>query len=261
MEHASVHDFLEETARVAGAVLRDYFGTSLTRNIKSHKDDFSTEADHASERIVIEAIRAQFPDDAILAEESGTFSGTTPYTWIIDPLDGTYNFAHGKDAFGVMIARAYQDEIIDAALYNPLREQFAIGSKGEGAFFNGERAEPVMPQLPGETQWLFGTTPHDTAQTEQAELIRVLAEEYGYTDHFSLRSACQNGLELLQGDVTGYILNYAYPWDLGPLDLLAAEAGYTVMQLTGEPYKWNEEHYGFLIAAPSVAETLIQYIV
>jgi myo-inositol-1(or 4)-monophosphatase len=108
MTHAPPLEFSIEAAKQAGSIVCSYRGKELTRSIKTSARDFATEADVAAENHIITAIQKQFPHDAIVAEESGSHNKKgADYTWIIDPLDGTYNFSVGSDDFGVMIARAH----------------------------------------------------------------------------------------------------------------------------------------------------------
>jgi myo-inositol-1(or 4)-monophosphatase len=96
-------EFAQATAHAAGALLRDYYQRGVTAEYKG-EIDLVTEADRESERLILDRIRAAYPDHAILAEESGADMQVSPYRWIVDPLDGTTNFAHGFPAFSVTMA-------------------------------------------------------------------------------------------------------------------------------------------------------------
>src|SRR4051812_43373560 len=92
-----------EIAREAGALLSGYFDRNIGFELKAEYD-LVTEADRASERLVIDRLRSHFPSHAIVAEESGSHSGASDYRWYVDPLDGTTNFAHGFPMFNVTLA-------------------------------------------------------------------------------------------------------------------------------------------------------------
>ena len=100
-----------EIAREAGALLSDYFARRVKVELKG-EFDLVTEADRASERLILERLRSHYPSHAIVAEETGAHSGTSEYRWYVDPLDGTTNFAHGFPMFNVTLALECDGELI-----------------------------------------------------------------------------------------------------------------------------------------------------
>lgn len=126
-----------DAARLAGDVLMKLIGEPLEIREKGRRADLVTLADGASERAVLERLRADFPDAAFLGEESGAQAGTSRERWIIDPLDGTTNFAHGYPIFCVSLAFEREGRVIAAVVHAPaLRETFAA-ELGAGATLNG----------------------------------------------------------------------------------------------------------------------------
>ncbi len=126
-----------DLARQAGALLRDGFGHAA--DIR-HKGviDLVTEYDLRSERLIMDGVRRAFPHDAWLAEEGG-LRGSGEARWLIDPLDGTVNFAHGVPIFAVSIAFVQAGEPVLGVIYDPLRDELFQASTGSGAFLNGRR--------------------------------------------------------------------------------------------------------------------------
>lgn len=133
-------NFAIETARDAGRILLEKFGRKI--NISKKADiDLVTEADLASEKLVIERIKSHFPKHAILAEESGNaviLDGVNKYKWIIDPLDGTTNFAHGYPCFAVTLALEHDGETIIGVTFDPTRNELFAAEKGRGATRDGK---------------------------------------------------------------------------------------------------------------------------
>ncbi|MBL7736732.1 MAG: inositol monophosphatase [Chitinophagaceae bacterium] len=134
---------LKETlinATEAGAeVLKTYFNSkTLKISNKEGINNLVTEADHAAEKAIMETIRQQFPDHFILSEESGEMATESEYKWIIDPIDGTVNYAHGIPLCCVSIGLEHKGKMILGAVYNPLLKEFFLAEKGQGATFNGE---------------------------------------------------------------------------------------------------------------------------
>src|SRR3954465_196533 len=126
-------------AREAGALLMQYFHQGLKIEYKGDAD-LVTAADRASETLIRERIRAQFPSHDVLGEEQGLSDSGSEYRWYVDPLDGTTNFAHGYPVFCVSIAlvRENDGQLEVGVLYDPTRNELFAGERGQGATLNGK---------------------------------------------------------------------------------------------------------------------------
>ena len=131
-------DAAAEIAREAGALLTGYFERRVAFELKG-EFDLVTEADRASERLVVERLRARFPSHSIVAEEGGGHAGPSDYRWYVDPLDGTTNFAHGFPVYNVTLALEQAGELIAGVIFDPNRQEMFSAERGSGAFLNGER--------------------------------------------------------------------------------------------------------------------------
>lgn len=137
----TVLNFAIQTARDAGAILVDRLGRALQVSNKGDID-LVTEADLASEKFIIDRIKSHYPRHAILAEESGVtefIEGTSEWKWIIDPLDGTTNYAHGYPCFCVSIGLERAGSVEVAVIYDPMRDEMFAAERGQGATLNGRR--------------------------------------------------------------------------------------------------------------------------
>lgn len=123
-------------SKEAGEIIRNGFGKKLTLEYKSNVTDYATNIDKASEEKIIDFIRKEFPTHNILTEESGKSDGSSDYTWVIDPLDGTMNFAHGLPIFSVSIGLMKNDEIILGVIYDVMMDIIYSSEKGSGTFAN-----------------------------------------------------------------------------------------------------------------------------
>lgn len=144
MGHRYLCAMLKETlinATEAGAeVLKHYFNSkTLKISNKEGVNNLVTEADHAAEKAIIETIQESFPDHFILSEEAGEMKMESAYKWIIDPIDGTVNYAHGIPLCCVSIGVEKDGQIVMGAVYNPLLNEFYLAEKGKGATLNGEK--------------------------------------------------------------------------------------------------------------------------
>jgi myo-inositol-1(or 4)-monophosphatase len=226
-------DFATETVRDAGAVLRDYYRTGVTVKYKG-EIDLITEADHASEALILQRIRSAYPDCAILSEESGASANSSAAMWIADPLDGTTNFAHGLPIFSVTLALLVNDVIEVGATYDPIYDELYTALRGQGAYLNGERLR--VSSAPALDKALLVTGfPYDR-RTNPNNNIRQ------FTD-FSLRaqgvlrlgSAALDLGAVAAGRLDGYWEFKINPWDIAAGVLQVTEAGGQVTMPDGSP--------------------------
>ncbi len=132
-------NFAMETAREAGQILLEKFGRKINISLKGDIN-LVTEADLASEKMIVEKIRSHYPRYSILAEESGAATiDESVWKWIIDPLDGTTNYAHGYPCFCVTLALEHKGEIVVGATFDPTRDEMFSAEKGSGATLNGRK--------------------------------------------------------------------------------------------------------------------------
>ena len=124
-------------AREAGALIDGYLQRHIGFELKG-EFDLVTEADRASERLIVDRLKKMFPTHAIVAEEGGGQEGSSEFRWYVDPLDGTTNFAHGFPAFNVTLALERAGELIAGVVFDPLRNEMFSAEKGAGAFLNGQ---------------------------------------------------------------------------------------------------------------------------
>ena len=134
-----LQETLIKATRAGAAVLEKFFNAKdLHITNKEGINNLVTEADHAAEKAIIETIRAAFPDHYLLTEESGELPTSSNYKWIIDPIDGTVNFANGIPICCVSIGVEKDGQMIHGAVYNPIFNEFYLAEKGKGATLNGQ---------------------------------------------------------------------------------------------------------------------------
>ena len=216
-----------------GKVLKDHFGR-LNAVSKKGAIDLVTEADIKSEAAIIETIARAFPDHAILAEESGHRSGSGG-RWIIDPLDGTTNFAHNLPLFCVSIAFALDDAVVAGFVMAPLLGELFVGVKGAGAQLNGT---PIAVSTTARlTDSLLVTGfPYDHLDLLDelvARFSRCLSATQGLR---RLGSAALDLCYVACGRFEGFWEQHLKPWDTAAGFLIAEEAGARTTLFSGAPY-------------------------
>jgi myo-inositol-1(or 4)-monophosphatase len=230
-------NFAIQTARDAGQVLLEKFG----RNIKvSKKGDINlvTEADLASEALIVERIRSYYPRHSILAEESGeslaVIEGENIWKWIIDPLDGTTNYAHGYPCFCVTIALEHQGEIVLGVTYDPTRDELFAAEKGQGASLNGRKIRVSDAENLGDALIVTGF-PYDFAQRKDFahHLTEFLLRARGVRRD---GSAAIDMAYVACGRFDGFWEEGLNPWDVAAGLLLIHEAGGRVSYYDDTPF-------------------------
>jgi len=217
-------NFAVETAREAGQILLERFGRKINV-FKKGEINLVTEADLASEKLIIEKIRSYYPKHAILAEESGAaaLNADSEWKWIVDPLDGTTNYAHGYPCFCVTVALEYKGEIVLGVTFDPTRDELFAAEKGNGATLNGRQIRVSETGNLNESLIVTGF-PYD-------------AKERGdFTRHFTefvvkARGLRRDGSAAIDmayvacGRFDGFWEEGLNPWDVAAGVLLIEEAG------------------------------------
>ena len=221
-----------------GKVLREHFG-KLESVRKKGAIDLVTEADIQSEAAIIDTIAEAFPDHAILAEESGAHAGSG-CRWIIDPLDGTTNFAHNLPLFCVSIALAVDDRILAGFVLAPLLGELFVGVKDQGAQLNGT---PIfVSNTPNLADSLLVTGfPYDHQtifEPLMGRFSRCLRATQGVR---RLGSAALDLCYVASGRFDGFWEQHLKPWDTAAGFLVATEAGARTTVFSGAPYAIDED--------------------
>ena len=210
-------------AHQAGLLLAQRFGKAHSVN-KKGGIDLVTEADLGSEKIIKGIIGAAFPNDRILAEESGDSGGDADGVWIIDPLDGTTNYAHHIPIFAVSIAFACKGEILYGLVHNPVSGELFSATKGGGAFKNNAPIRVSEVDSVFESLLVTGF-PYDLATRMEglmARLTSVLGASQGVR---RLGSAALDLCFVAAGRFEGFWEENLHPWDTAAGALILTEAG------------------------------------
>ncbi len=249
-----------KAARAAGAIInRAALDVEAVRISQKQVNDFVTEVDHNSERIIIETLLGAYPDHGILAEESGATHGNpnADHIWIIDPLDGTTNFIHGFPYYCVSIALQVQGRLEQAVIYDPTRNDLFTATKGRGAFMNDRRIR-VSKRTRLEECLLatgFPFRPEDDFNKYLSLMGDVMQRTAG------LRRPGAAALDLAYvaaGFSDGFFELGLKPWDMAAGALLITEAGGLVGNFTGEANYL--EHQECLAAAPRIYAQLVPIV-
>jgi fructose-1,6-bisphosphatase/inositol monophosphatase family enzyme len=223
---------LVEVVYKAGAVLLEKWpngnGKNKALNIEIKGDGSAvTEADFASNTLIVDALKKLYPNDGIISEELEIPNPRPSSVWIIDPLDGTQSFIDGKDDFSILVAKVINHQVESAIMYFPAQNITAVAKKGQGAFINGKKVKVSNNKVP----------------REKSVYIRNLEtnkEPWMYLERMDSGRAL---LAVATGEFDGAIIKMTKhkEWDIAAPTLVIEEAGGVVLDQNGEKINFNND--------------------
>ncbi|NOY87783.1 MAG: inositol monophosphatase [FCB group bacterium] len=233
-ELKSYLNFAMEWAKGAGDILYRGFNQTKQINYKGRIDPV-TQFDLQSERFIISRIEKTFPEYSILAEEGDTIENNSSFCWVIDPLDGTVNYAHKIPIYTVSIALQYNRQTIVGVVYDPERDELFSAAKGLGAFLNRKRIK-VSPQKKLERSLLATGFAYNIGTARKNNLgmfARMMKQAQAVR---RLGSAALDLCWVATGRFDGFWEYYLHPWDTAAAILMVEEAGGKVSKISGGSY-------------------------
>ena len=226
--------FAEQTARGAGDILKKRFNQAHRVRYKGRIDPV-TEADVKAEGFIVSRIKKVYPEHSILAEEGSDRESRSPFRWVIDPLDGTVNYAHGFPVYCVSVAVEHEGRPVAGAVYDPERDEMFGAAVGLGAKLNGRRIHVTEVQRLDRAMLATGFS-YSVATARRNNLgyfARMVKTAQAVRRP---GSAAIDLCWLACGRVDGFWELHLHPWDTAAAALLVTEAGGLVTRFDGSPY-------------------------
>jgi len=226
--------FGAETARDAGALLRRGFNRRMAISYKG-SIDLVTQYDVKAEKLITARIRKRYPSHDFLAEEGSDRESLSPYRWVIDPLDGTVNYAHGFPVYCVSIAVEYEEEAIGAAVYDPERDEMFTAGRGLGSRLNGKRIHVTKESRLDRA--LLATGFSYSVRTDRRNNLGLFGRMVKTAQ--AVRRPGSAAIDLCWlacGRIDGFWELKLHPWDTAAARLIVEEAGGRVTRLNGRPF-------------------------
>ncbi len=231
---------LLQAINAAGSLIQQRFQTDFAINSKDTINNLVTEIDEAAERLIIQIIKDKFPQHGVIGEEYGSKDLESEYKWIIDPIDGTVNFAHGVPLCCVSIGLMYGDDIVLGAVYNPMMNELFFAEKGKGATLNGQ---PIKVSAKSDLQQSFLVTGFPYQYPEGKDPVRIF--EHFLKKGLPIRRLGSAALDLCWVAAGRFDAFWEYnlqPWDMAAGILIIDEAGGRVSDFSGSKMTvWNKE--------------------
>ncbi|GAB4190923.1 MAG: inositol monophosphatase family protein [Simkaniaceae bacterium] len=224
-------------AKEAGELLMQGFGTTFSIKAKDGRHNLVTEYDTKSENLILDRIISCFPHHNFLCEETGRHGKEeNEYLWIIDPLDGTVNFAHNIPIFSVSIAYAEKQEVLSGVIYHPMMNELFVAEKGKGAFLNNEKLSVTAVSAFEEA--VFGTGfPYNTYENPLHCIDHFINVAKQGIPIRRLGSAAIDLAYLAAGRFDAFWEVFLQPWDYAAGKLLVEEAGGVLTDIHGKYYE------------------------
>jgi myo-inositol-1(or 4)-monophosphatase len=227
--------FLEtavEIAREAGALTATYFERRVAFETKG-EFDLVTEADRASEKLIVERLRTYYPSHAIVAEEGGGHESSSEYRWFVDPLDGTTNFAHSFPMFCVTMGLERAGEAIAGVVYDPIHGELFTAERGAGAFLNNHR---VRVSSIGKVAASLASTGFPSRKRHHNVNIHFYYQLAMASHGVRRTGSAALDLSYVAAGRLDFFWEFGLkPWDMAAGALLVQEAGGRVSDMTGAP--------------------------
>ncbi len=242
----------EKAIKKSSRILLGYFRQEkeLVKHMKTGRD-FATEADFASEKSIIDSICRHFPEHNIFAEERGNLNKESDYLWLIDPLDGTLNFASGLPTWASMLALQYKGEIVLSIVSLPFLKEFCTAQKSKGTYLNGEKMK--IRQKESINGWIYFC---GIANYNKPRVKKIFENTYNFTTNISMiGSVGAGGVFLSSNRIEAIIADWTNPWDMAAPSLLIKEAGGTITDFSGKD--WALDSKNFIASNPKIHSTLI----
>ncbi len=226
-------DLAVDCVKSAGEVLLQHFGSGGRVRVKENQASIVTDADLASERIILSKIRARHPDHGIVAEESGFAAGTGGFTWVVDPLDGTSNFAAGIPWFGVILALLEGNVPVVGAMYLPVSDTLYTCEKGGGVFRDGVRVSVSGATELSTVLCAYGLDPSEDAARTARE-VRTLEKVVRGVRNVRSTNSLVDFCYTLDGRLGACVNRSSRIWDIAASCLMFPEAGGLLTDARGD---------------------------
>ena len=248
---------LIKATNAGAAELKKYFNGKFTISHKEGINDLVTQADFASDKAIRSILKSDFPDHGIVSEESDEKISTSEYKWIIDPIDGTVNFANAIPICCVSIGLEYKEEMLMGAVYNPIMYEFYFAEKGKGATLNGEKIS-VSNKTEVMTSCLVTGFPYTYLDQPNGPLEVFSKLIRKGVPVRRLGSAAIDLCWVAAGRFDGFYEHYLHPWDSAAGFIIVEEAGGKVTNLKGE--KYSPYKPGIIATNGKIHEELVKWV-
>jgi len=250
-----------ELAQEAGRALLETFGRSEVIDKKGDNSNVVTAADTRSEELIVRGIRSAYPSHSIIAEETGCDLRGSEFTWVVDPLDGTSNYAAGVPWFGVPISVLKEKVPVAGVIHLPATCDLYSAQAGAGAFRNGRRISVTREQKLENALWAYGMD-GGSSDEQAVRSVALLARLLRRVRNIRATNSLVDPAYTADGRLGGMLNQSTRLWDIAAPMLIVQEAGGRYTDLVGRPLDLDISHtaadqeYAVLAGAPALHESV-----
>lgn len=264
--HIAYTQFIQETLQEAAMIANRSFG-KVSSSIKTgDNNQVLTETDIEIGKVIVQKIQATYPDFNIIDEEAGVIDKKSTYTWVVDPIDGTSNFANGLPTYGIMIGLLEKDIAIAGGIILPAFDQLYVAQKGKGAFCNGQKI-----QVTSETKLLsslvaYGIDGHQEDPKRTMKEAEILAKIILHIRNLRTTNSAYDMAQVPAGRHGAYLNQTTKIWDNVALQPIVEEAGGVVTDFWGKPMDYSnplaraQENFTICAGSPELHKQLQEII-
>ncbi len=235
--------FIKQITKEAGELVGKKFGKVQAAKTKAHANDPVTATDIATNKFIVKAIKQKYPEHSIISEEADADLKNSEYCWIIDPIDGTLNFAAGVPLFGTMVGLTKNGEMYMAAMYFPCTKELIFAKKGSGAFLNGKRVHCSEQKKFEESYGVVHVFVNESAPF-MAKLLKYDTKNVSLIS--ALGSSAIDGLYVATGRRDWQWIDQTHVWDRVIPAFIMEESGCKVTTKSGG--KWTLDDKEIVVA-------------
>lgn len=245
----------EEMAQEAGRLALEFQRSGITAEEKEDESPV-TAADRAAEKLIVDRLAQEFPDDGILGEEGANKSSTNGRKWVIDPIDGTRDFVRGIPLWAVLIGLEHNGQIVAGAAFSPGQQLLLSAAKAQGATANGQPIRVSTKSHPSQSVLSFnGFNKDGVSRFSPAHLLKWVGS------FWCVRSlgGSVDAMLVAQGKADIWIEPSAEPWDFAPLKIIIEEAGGRFATFSGENSIYGGNAYACTPALEPYIQELLEH--
>ncbi len=231
--------FLQETLERSSEIAKSYFGKVSGTTKKGDNNQVLTEADLEIGKYIIEAIKQKFPTYNIIDEEAGVVDNNSEYTWVVDPIDGTSNFANGIPTYGIMIGLLQSNSSVASGVVLPSLNEIYLAEKGEGATCNGEKIVVTNKTNLLSCLIAYGIDGHQEDPSLTREEIKLLGEIVLNIRNLRSSNSAFDAMMVARGNYGASLNKTSKIWDNVAQQILIEEAGGIYTDFYGKPMEYS----------------------
>ncbi len=256
---------LIDCLKMSGELLLKKLGHELQVSVKENQSSIVTQADLNSEELIIASIRKRYPGHNIISEESGFIDSGSAFTWVVDPLDGTSNYASALPWFGVLITLFEYDSPVMGGAYLPVTDTLYLAEKGKGLTRNGKQL--LMKKQHELKNALFAfSVDYTDDEVLLNNCIGIYRKVLKTSRSIRSTNSLVDFLSVAEGKFGGCINLFTRIWDISGLGLIISEAGGVVQGIDGNDLQFKpdsgstERNYAVMAGSPAIVDEIKKYI-